>query len=191
MSTTYTLNAPISHVAGEVCEPSHKLSLSSAKLAERKKAAYEGADSTAHRIFALGSGKLAKASRDFTKEEDLTLAATDIGLGNFKAFSTVVGTLFGKSTDFATEKSVDGKVIRKGSDKFRAYASVIEDGIAQLVATGKHINAKGLPSTAANQWAAVSQLHRMALVVMDRRAEEQRLAAAARVAALQAEKGAE
>ncbi len=187
MSTTYIISSP----AAEVCEGSHALSLASTKLAERKKTAYEGANSTAHRILALGSGKVARESRAFTQEEDLTRCARAIGMGNFKAFSVVVGVLFGKSTDFTTEKDLNGKVIRKGADKFRAYASVIEDAINQLVATGKHLNSKGLPSTAATQWASVSQLHRMALVVMDARAEEQRDAAAARGAALQAEKGAE
>jgi hypothetical protein len=183
--TTYTITHAV-----EVCEPSHALSLASTKLAERKATAYKSADSTAHRIFALGSGKLARESRAFTKEKDLAQCATDIGLGNFKAFSTIIGALFGKSTDFATEKSADGKVVRKGAEKFRAYAAVIEDNITQLAATGKHLNSKGAPSTAAHQWASVSQLHRMALVVMDERTAQQRDAAAARHAALQAEKGA-
>ena len=188
MSTTY-IAAPSSYVAGEVIEPSHALSLKSSKLAERKRVAYDGATNTAHRVLALGAGKMAKTSREITKGEDLALAASDIGCGNLRAFSDIIGSMFGKSTDFSTEKDVHGKVVRKGSDKFRAYASVIEDALEQLVATDKHLNAKGGYSTAAQQWMSVQQLHSMALMVMDRRAEEQRRAAEARMAELQAEKG--
>lgn len=142
------------------------LTLSGTKATDRKMSALSQADDVGIVAISHGSGTVAKEARAMKAEAERDAVAENIGRGNFHAFAVAWAARTGETVKFGL-KDHTGAVVRKASDDFRKFSSVIEHKIANLEDKGKIYNAKGNYTSAAADLMYMLSLHERAIKVMD------------------------